>query len=119
MRWSIIIAHRQRTGFPVGRNRVLANPGGNSVSDEISEKVCLRQQCLFAERDCCSLCFLPLVSNAPVDPSRQRRLCPWYPAIGSAVSVVTIGFLVWLNYGWIQWNLPSWKRKAETLALQR
>ena len=40
MRWSIIIAHRQRTGFLVGRNLVLANPGGSSVSDEISEKAC-------------------------------------------------------------------------------
>jgi hypothetical protein len=56
-----------------------------------------------------------------VAPSQQERLRIklWYPAIGSIVAVAIIGALVWLNYGSILWNLPSWKGKVEALVLHR
>lgn len=63
-----------------------------------------------------------MVSNTYVAPSFQKwlRIRPWYPAIGSIVAVaIIIGALVWLNYGWLLWNLPSWKGKVGALALHK
>jgi hypothetical protein len=34
--------------------------------------------------------------------------------MGSIVAVAIIGVLLWLNYGSILWNLPSWEGKLET-----
>jgi hypothetical protein len=56
-------------------------------------------------------------THVPSRPQKQRRINPWCPALASIVAVATIG-VVWLNYGWIMWNLPLWKRKVEGMALQ-
>jgi len=42
----------------------------------------------------------------------------FYIAIGSLAAVLTIGFLVWLNYGWLLWNLPVWRSWVEAAALR-
>lgn len=31
--------------------------------------------------------------------------------------ILVIGFVVWLNYGWILWNLPLWQRRAGKIAI--
>ena len=35
------------------------------------------------------------------------------------VVIVVVGFLIWLNYGWILWNLPTWRHRIEAFALLR
>ena len=39
--------------------------------------------------------------------------------LASVLVIVVIGFVIWLNYGWILWNLPTLKRQVEGLALLR
>jgi hypothetical protein len=39
--------------------------------------------------------------------------------LASIVVVTVVGFLIWLNYGWILWHLPMWKHRVETVALLR
>jgi hypothetical protein len=35
------------------------------------------------------------------------------------VVIAVVGFVIWLNYAWILWNLPTWKRQIEGFALVR
>jgi hypothetical protein len=37
----------------------------------------------------------------------------------SIVVIATVGFAIWLNYGWILWNFPTWKHQVEGYALLR
>jgi hypothetical protein len=41
-----------------------------------------------------------------------------YEASGLLAAVVIIGFIGWLNYGWILWNTPAWTRRVEASALR-
>ena len=50
------------------------------------------------------------------NPSKRRALCA---AIGSFAAFLIIGFLVWLNYGWMLWNMPVWRNRIEAVALRR
>lgn len=47
-------------------------------------------------------------------PVRRRTL---YVVIGSFAAILIIGFLVWLNYGSILWNMPVWRSRVESFAL--
>jgi hypothetical protein len=40
-----------------------------------------------------------------------------YWAIGSFTATAVIGFLVWLNYGWLVWNMPLWRSRVEVVAI--
>lgn len=38
--------------------------------------------------------------------------------MGSAIATALIlGFLIWLNYGWILWNMPAWEGRFGAFAL--
>ena len=39
--------------------------------------------------------------------------------LASIVVIAVIGFVIWLNYGWVLWNLPTWKHRVEGFALLR
>jgi hypothetical protein len=39
--------------------------------------------------------------------------------LASIVVVAVIGFVIWLNYGWILWSLPTSKHRVEAVALLR
>ncbi len=38
-------------------------------------------------------------------------------AVASLTLAVVVGF-VWLNYGWILWNMPTWKHRLEAVAVR-
>ena len=38
--------------------------------------------------------------------------------MGSAIATALIGFLIWLNYGWILWNMPVWEKHLGAFALR-
>jgi hypothetical protein len=38
--------------------------------------------------------------------------------MGSVAAILIIGFLVWLNYGWMLWNMPKWEQRVGTFALR-
>jgi hypothetical protein len=35
------------------------------------------------------------------------------------VVIVVVGFVIWLNYGWIFWNASTWRQEIERFALSR
>jgi hypothetical protein len=39
--------------------------------------------------------------------------------LASIVVVAVVGVVIWLNYGWITWSLPTSKQRVETVALLR
>jgi hypothetical protein len=65
----------------------------------------------------CSLTVRCLILHVAPSLKKRRRMSLWYWAIASVFTVAIIGFLVWFNYGWISWNLPSWKGKLEAMEL--
>jgi hypothetical protein len=38
--------------------------------------------------------------------------------LGVLILILSIGFLLWWNYGWILWNLSKWRRNAEVFAIR-